>query len=154
MSPPHVQWWTLPVLDLFMREKLRSDTFWTDHVCAVRRTLYRFMGSCGWDCSDCRLLGFDPMCVMLPLSWIWRNWVQISLRFVLSFLIHLSHGVAVWWDFGINWDSNPSTLKMEAGCFIKNISVGWWSNIMSIQKDCNLKKHTLLPCWCIVAIDH
>jgi hypothetical protein len=22
--------WTLPVLDLFMREKLRSDTFWTD----------------------------------------------------------------------------------------------------------------------------
>ena len=32
MSPPHLQWWTLTVLDLFMREKLRSDTFWTDHV--------------------------------------------------------------------------------------------------------------------------
>ena len=32
MSPPHLQWWTLPVLDLFMREKLRSHTFWTDLV--------------------------------------------------------------------------------------------------------------------------
>ena len=32
MSPPHLQWWTLPVLDLFMWEKLRSDTYWTAHV--------------------------------------------------------------------------------------------------------------------------
>ena len=32
MSPPHLQWWTLPVLDLFMWEKLRFDTFWTHHV--------------------------------------------------------------------------------------------------------------------------
>lgn len=32
MSPPPLQWWTLPVLDWFIREKLRSDTSWTHHV--------------------------------------------------------------------------------------------------------------------------
>jgi hypothetical protein len=30
MSPPRLQQWTLPVLDWFMREKLRSNTFSTD----------------------------------------------------------------------------------------------------------------------------
>ena len=33
MSPPHPQWRTLSVVDLFRRKKLRSDTFWTTLVC-------------------------------------------------------------------------------------------------------------------------
>ena len=52
MSPPHPQWRTLPVLDLFRRKKLRSDTFWTALVSAV--TLFLMKHTKGLKLPDLR----------------------------------------------------------------------------------------------------
>jgi hypothetical protein len=71
MSPPHVQWRTLPALDLFRRKKLRFDTFWTAHVC-IFTLCFMFIAA---NTVGCRLRHQDARCTV---NWLLSQYCKAS----------------------------------------------------------------------------
>jgi len=140
MSPSHLQWWTLPVLDLFMREKLRSDTFWTDHICdhisyrtAVLYEMVRWWG-------EVRLMGRAN----LKNAWVWFQNIEFVWRLCQTFhclmRYHFTFNLSSGKD--IRYSHNLYSLGLYLWVYYKWCIIMFLIRLLKWQRLCNVKWDT------------